>query len=87
MVNHLDICLIIKSTVISDFSIADGKFQLTISSRLNITNSYTILSTESNSVIKVFKMKLNTSKTRSVLSGRISSVELSLSDNAEEKDR
>jgi hypothetical protein len=71
----------------SDFSTADGKFQLTISSRLNITKSYKILSTESNSLIKVFKTKLNTSKTRSVLSGRISSVELSLSENAEEKDR
>ena len=71
----------------SPFSTADGKFQLTISATLNITKSYTILSTGSNNVIKVFRTKLNTSKTRPVLSGRTSSVELSPSENAEKKDR
>ena len=71
----------------SAFSTVEGTFQFTISSTLNMSKSYTILPTESNSVIKVFKTKLNTSKTHSTPSGWTSSVELSLTENVQEKDR
>lgn len=70
MVNHFDMSYNkVNGDFYSAFSTAGGKFQLTVYSTLNIAKSDTILSTESNSVIKVFKTKFNTSKTHPVPSG------------------